>query len=106
MAITPPTGNASARALSAAHERQRATLAASSDAAVAQRFALPDPSSPDYEASLRSLEQELDRSIAQLDQQNEREAKAKAEAQLSDSADDPATLSDYKRAEAIKHGAG
>ena len=66
-------------------------------------------STPDKDTSLKSLEAELDRSIEKLDeekaQKKEAEERAEAARQLADSKDDPAPLSDYKKAEAIKKDA-
>ena len=62
-------------------------------------------STPDKDTSLKSLEAELDRSIEKLDEKKEAEERAEAARQLADSKDDPAPLSDYKKAEAIKKDA-
>ncbi|RZL42471.1 MAG: hypothetical protein EOP72_05590 [Variovorax sp.] len=90
------------RALSADRERHRSVFASQGDDAERKRFALPDPASPDYEASLAALEGEIDRASARLDRQDEAKDQAQAERQLAESEDDPAPLSNYKRAEAIK----
>ncbi|MGJ7578877.1 hypothetical protein ACSFA3_01700 [Variovorax sp. RHLX14] len=55
--------------------------------------------------SLKSIEAELDRSIEKLDEKKEAEERAQAAEQLAESKDDPAPLSDYKKAEAIRKGA-
>ncbi|MDB5879547.1 MAG: hypothetical protein JWQ41_2961 [Variovorax sp.] len=62
-------------------------------------------STPDKDTSLKSLEAELDRSIEELDEKKEAEERAEAARQLAESKDDPAPLSDYKKAEAIKKDA-
>jgi len=96
------TSTRTARMLSAERERHRAAFAAQGDASSQKRFALPDPASPDYESSMHALEGELDRAIAALDQQDKAEDRADANRQLAEAEDDPAPLSNYKRAEAIK----
>lgn len=62
-------------------------------------------STSNKDASLKSLEAELDRSIDKLDEKKEAEERAEAAKQLEESKDDPAPLSDYKKAEAIRKGA-
>ena len=62
-------------------------------------------STPNKDASLKSLEAELDRSIEKLDEKKEAEERAEAAKQLEESKDDPAPLSNYKKAEAIKKDA-
>lgn len=79
------------RALSDERERHRSAFASQGDEAARQRFALPDPASPDYETSLAALEAEIDRASGTLDRRN------------AASEGDPAPLSNYKLAEAIKH---
>jgi hypothetical protein len=64
-----------------------------------------NPTPTDKDASLKSVEADLDRSIEEFDKNKEAEERAKAAEQLENSEDDPAPLSDYKRAEAIKKGA-
>lgn len=97
--------SAASRALSADRERHRTALVSTGDEEARRRFTLPDASSPDYEARLKALEAEIDRSIGQLDQLEEDAERAKARKQLKESTEDPAPLSDYKRAEAIKRDA-
>ena len=62
-------------------------------------------STPNKDASLKSLEAELDRSIEKLDEKKEAEERAEAAKQFEESKDDPAPLSNYKKAEAIKKDA-
>ena len=62
-------------------------------------------STPNKDTSLKSLEAELDRSIEKLDEKKEAEERAEAAKQLEESKDDPAPLSNYKKAEAIKKDA-
>lgn len=62
-------------------------------------------STPNKDTSLKSLEAELDRSIQKLDEKKEAEERAEAAKQLEESKDDPAPLSNYKKAEAIKKDA-
>lgn len=64
-----------------------------------------NPTPTDKDTSLKSIEADLDRSIEEFDKNKEAEERAKAAEQLENSEDDPAPLSDYKRAEAIKKGA-
>ncbi len=64
-----------------------------------------NPTPADKDASLKSVEADLDRSIEEFDKNKEAEERAKAAEQLENSEDDTAPLSDYKRAEAIKKGA-
>jgi hypothetical protein len=77
-------------------------LASQGDELSRRRFALPDPASPDYETSLHALEGEIDRAIAAMDRQDKAEDRSEADRQVAQSEDDPAPLSNYKRAEAIK----
>lgn len=96
------SASSAALALSAERERHRAVFASQGDDASRKRFALPDPASPDYEASLQALESEIDRATAALDRQDEAQDRAEAGRLRAESEEDPAPLSNYKRAEAIK----
>jgi hypothetical protein len=90
------------RVLSDERERHRSVFASQGDEAARRRFALPDPASPDYEASLATLEAEIDRASATLDRQDEAKDQVQADRQRAESEEDPAPLSNYKRAEVIK----
>jgi len=98
---TSPAASA-LRVLSAEREHHRSVLATQGDEAAQRRFALPDPASPDYESALAALEGEIDRASATLDRQDETKDQVQADRQLAESEEDPAPLSNYKRAEAIK----
>ncbi len=93
------------RALSSDREQHRSVFASRGDETERQRFALPDPASPDYEARLAALEGDIDRAIASMDRQDEAQDQVRAKREAAASEDDPAPLSNYKRAEAIKHDA-
>ncbi len=55
--------------------------------------------------AMKSLEADLDRKLDKLEKVEEAEEREEAAKQLDESKDDPAPLSDYKKAEAIRKGA-